>query len=438
MSASNTMRMAILTASLATITVAAVAQNQNQANQQPAQQQAQPQQQPQQKKSFWQKIQNMSQGAQNTMQNGTNTVQNTVQQGTSTVQGTMQNGTNVMQNGVQQVQNGAQQGAQGVQQGVPFGGGNGNAAFNGGGGNCGASCFDAGPFQANISQLIMSQQGGWHIIRMNVQFHNATNQPLAIAYHDGSMVMIDNNGNTYIPAGGNPGAVQGMGIDRGNQTDSQFVLSPGQTGNAMFSVARVRDNNSPVGTGYSYNFTIDELQAQNGAMAIPVRTYHLNVPSLSPSTVSSGASFPAAGSPANGYVGNGKGSAVGYPAAAATGYTGTSTTAPQGAVATQPGMVPVTQTRMVNGRPVTTTTYQAARPGATPVQQRMVNGRLVNVTPAPAVNNTGVNNAAMRSTVAPTATAVKAPIPAPAAKPTPVVTKTTTAAPAKKPVTAPR
>jgi hypothetical protein len=40
-----------------------------------------------------------------------------------------------------------------------------------------------------------------------------------------------------IPAGGNPGQLQGMGIDRGNQTDSQFQLGPGQTGYALFSVA---------------------------------------------------------------------------------------------------------------------------------------------------------------------------------------------------------
>ena len=40
----------------------------------------------------------------------------------------------------------------------------------------------------------------------------------------------------------------------------------------MFSVARARGNDSPIGTGYTYKFTIDELEAQNGAMAFPVRT----------------------------------------------------------------------------------------------------------------------------------------------------------------------
>jgi hypothetical protein len=382
----NATRIAV---AITTFAAVSVAQTQTQAqppqnqNQQPNQQQTQPTQ-PQQKKSLWQKMkETAAQGTQNTVQQGTGAVQNTVQQGTG-----------VIQNGTQQVQSGAQQGIQGIQQGAQFPGANGNSngAFSGGGGgagSCGGNCFDAGPFQANVSQMTMSQQGAWHIIRMNIQFHNSSNQPLIIAYHDGSMVMVDNNGATYVPAGGNPGALQGMGIDRGNQTDSQFVLGPGQTSSALFSVARVRGNDSPVGTGYSYNFTIDELQAQNGAMAIPVRSYNLNFPSLAPSAVSStAAAFPSVSSPAKSYAGT----TTAYPA-----------------TAVQPG-------------------------AAVPVQQqRIVNGRVVPVTPA-----TAINNAAIKST----ATTAKAPVAATAVKPIPVATaaapKPATPAkptPAKKPAT---
>jgi hypothetical protein len=152
-------------------------------------------------------------------------------------------------------------------------------------------CFNAGPFLANVSQMTMSQQGGWHVISMNIQFQNTTTQPLIIAYHDGSMVMTDNNGATYQGAGGNPGELQGMGIDRGAQTDPQFVLNPGQTSSAMFSVARGRPANSPIGTGYTYNLTIDELQPQNGATAIVLRSYNLNFPTLTPGSGSNLNSF---------------------------------------------------------------------------------------------------------------------------------------------------
>jgi len=394
MSTKNSTRIIILIATMVAFSVAAAAQqnqnqnpNSNQTNQNQTQPQNQPvqQQQQQKKKSVWQRVKD----AQNAIQG-----QSTTQQG-----GTVQQTGQQVQNGVQQGQNGAQQGMQGVQQGASNGlqTNQASGAFSGGGGGagaCGPSCFDAGPFQANVSQMTMSQEGGWHIVRMNILFHNSTNQPLIVAYHDGSMVMVDNNGNTYIPAGGNPGQLQGMGIDRGNQTDSQFALAPGQTGNALFSVARGRAPNSPVGTGYTYNLTIDELQPQNGAMAIPVRTYNLNFPSLVPGT--SNAAFASVPSPASGFVGGGN---------------GTSTALPQGNaqnVSGQRGVgVPAQQQRIVNGRPA---------PGTT-----------VPTTPTPVVKNAAMKTPV--TTTNPSAAAVK-PIPA-----TTATKPTTTNTPKKTPTT---
>ncbi len=386
----------VAVAGLAAVSLGTIAQAQNQSqNQQQTQQQTQ-QAQPQKKKGFWQKIkESAAQSMQNGVQQGTDAAQGTVQQGTNAAQGAMQQGTSAVQNGSQQMQNTAQQGMQGVQQGA-FSSNQGPSAFGGGGGAgaCGPTCFDAGPFQANVAQMTLSQQGAWHIIRMNIQFHNATNQPLIIAYKDGSMVMVDNNGATYQAAGGQPGALQGMGIDRGNQTDSQFVLGPGQTGNALFSTARYRDQTSPVGTAYSYNFSIDELQSQNGAMAIPVRAYSVNFPSLAPTTVGGNAAFASAPAPATGYN-NGKASSV-----------GAGVMRPQGATQA----VPAAQPRMVNSS-VANRAPQAVAPST---QQRMVN--------APAANARAgtVSNAGMRAPVAATPAAK----PAAAVRPVPVTTKT--------------
>jgi len=411
MRGTNSRWIVVLITTLALAVTAGAQQNQNQAqtNQNQAQpsqaQQNAPQQQPQ-KKGFWQKVRDAAQQGQNTLQQGTNTVQQGGQQ--------VQNGTQQIQNGVQQgLQPGAQPGMQpsmpqsngstGSQSGQPSG------AFSGGGagaGACGPSCFDAGAFQANVSQMTMSQEGGWHVIRMNIQFHNTTNQPLTIAYHDGSMVMVDNNGNTYIPAGGNPGQLQGMGIDRGNQTDSQFVLGAGQTGNALFSVARGRGPTSPIGTAYSYNFTIDELQLQNGAMAIPVRTYNLNFPSLAPGV--SNAAFTSGGSPAGGVVAGGRATSAGAASAAAR--------VPQGNVAAQPG---------TPGQPApVNSSVVAPNP-----QQRMVNARPNTAAPAQAATQPIVNNAAIRTPLNSSRSAASA---APPAKPSPA-TKPTTPVPTKKP-----
>lgn len=262
-----------------------------------------------QNESIWQKLKKQAK------QSG----QNAAQQGSQQVQQQMQQ----LPGGGNQT-NGSQSPCGSLTGGNGNNGGNGavlnNAAYNSGGGgdanftagSCGPQCFNAGPFAAAVSQMTMSQQGGWHVIRMNMQFHNSTNQPLIIAYHDGSMVMVDNLGNTYIPAGGYPGAVSGIGIDRGNQTDSQFVLGPGQTANALFSVARGRAPNSAIGTGFAYNLTIDELQPQNGADAIVARTYDLNFPNLAPGANNASFSSPG-GVPTNapGVASGGKGAAVG-------------------------------------------------------------------------------------------------------------------------------
>jgi len=288
MGRNDLLQMCFGTALLAAISITAGAQTQNQTTQTQNQTQTQTTQgqtqaqpaQPTQKQSFWQKMKaSAMQGAQNSAQQGSQQVQQGVQGATQGVQQGVNGATQGMQQGVQGATQGMQQSGQQMVTGAnPM-----NTSFSGAGAgsSCGSSCFNAGPFQANVQQMTMSQQGAWHVIRMNIQFHNSTNQPLTIAYKEGSMVMVDNNGNTYVPAGGNPGELQGMGVDRGSQTDSQFQLGPGQTGSAMFSVARVRSDTSPVGTAYQYNLTIDELQAQNGAMAIAVRSYNMNFPSLS-------------------------------------------------------------------------------------------------------------------------------------------------------------
>jgi len=390
------------------------------------------QQQPQQKESIWQKLKNSAK----------QTGQSTVQQGTQQVQ-----------QGAQQVQQGAQQMQQNVQQQIPGAGGQMNAApqapcgsltgANGGGnltnssyngtvGSCGPQCFNAGPFAAAVTQMTMSQQGGWHVVRMNIQFKNLTDQPLSIAYHDGSMVMVDNFGNTYIPAGGSAGAVQGLGIDRGNQTDSQFTLAPGQSGNAMFAVARGRSNQSAVGTGYTYNFTIDELQAQNGADAIPVREYNVNFADLAPGATSAGFGGPGSsptGAPVTNVAGTGKakGSAV-----AGSSYVGGTPATPmgvgvpaqgapvQGALAgSTPGAIAPNGKGAAIGRGVST---PARRGVASTVQTPVAAAPVVAAAPA----QRPVNNAALRANPA---TAVK---PTPAAKPIParVPAKKTTTTPA--------
>ncbi len=243
-----------------------------------------------------------------------------------------------------------------------------NTAFSGGAsGSCGQNCFNAGPFAAAVSQMTMSQQSYWHVIRMEIQFHNATNQPIALAYHEGSMEMVDELGNAYQGAGGNPGELQGMGIDRGGQTDSQFVLGPGQTSSAIFTVARARNSTQPIGTSFTYNLTVDQLQAQNGAQAIVGRQYNLNFPNLAPG--SAGGAFPSS-SPSNSFVGGAGNATSGVASYVGAGSSGSTNSA---------------------------TTSASSSGRAIPVQRTAVNAQ----TPTAANNRRGaVSNAALKSTPA--------------------------------------
>lgn len=347
--------------------------------------------------SIWQKIKKSAQ------QTGQDAAQQGGQQVQQKVQQQVPGAANQM-NGTQQ----SPCGSLNQTPGAPGGATLNNASYNTGApGSCGPQCFNAGPFDANVTQMTMSQQGYYHIIRMNVQFHNSTNQPLIIAYHDGSMVMVDNLGNTYGPAGGNPGELQGMGIDRGNQTDSQFVLGPGQTGNALFSVARARGNDSAIGNGFAYNLTIDELQAQNGAQAIPVRQYNLNFPTLAPGASNSMIASPGTG-PASGSSFNGA------PGSAAPGMAASSAVPAQ----------------RVNTRGIAA----QGKGSAIGVQGTAANPNAVAARAAARNPRAPVNNAALQSNTAATANPAAAVKPIPAktpAKKTTQATTTTTTPPAK-------
>jgi type II secretory pathway pseudopilin PulG len=294
-----------------------------------------------------------------------------------------------------------------------------NAGYAGAGGpnyssgSCGPQCFNAGPFAAAVTQTTLSQEGGYHIIRMNMQLRNLTNQPLMIAYHDGSSVLVDNFGSTYnIPGAFGTPVIQGMGIDRGNQTDSQFTLGPGQTGNVLVTMARARNNQSAVGTGYTYNFTIDELQAQNGADAALVRQYNLNLPSITPGASNVG--LPSGGaSPATNVAGGGRGkrgtaSAAGAPVGAVAGVPAQGVmpnangVPAAGTVPGQPGVVNATS-RMVPGQAQPASIAAGGKGAAIGA---VANPRAVGV---PGQNPPGVVNAGGRIGVPPANARVAAP-----------------------------
>ncbi|MDQ1468887.1 MAG: hypothetical protein QOJ99_367 [Bryobacterales bacterium] len=138
-------------------------------------------------------------------------------------------------------------------------------------------CYDAGPFVAEIAQATLSREGNFQdrVVRLNVRFRNKTNQPISLAYVAGTSVLIDNLGRRFAWGSGHDVSATGIGKVESNKADPQFVLRPGESRAATFTLFRKRPpQNDPDGSGYTYEVTIAQLEVlYNGQQ---VRTTRVN------------------------------------------------------------------------------------------------------------------------------------------------------------------
>lgn len=147
-------------------------------------------------------------------------------------------------------------------------------------------CYNAGPFVAEIQQLMASQVAGaarHQTLTLNVRIRNTSGQPIILAYKPTSSAAIDNLGNRYVY--GRPGthdtSFKGIGIVARNTADPQFTLAPGQSRNAQFNVTRFNAAGQQLGTGYSYDVVLVELEALPSQQLRTLREHSLSFPNLS-------------------------------------------------------------------------------------------------------------------------------------------------------------
>lgn len=142
------------------------------------------------------------------------------------------------------------------------------------------------PFTADVEQVRASRIGNFkdHLIRMQIRFRNITDQPVILGYKSGSGAMMDNLGNQYYwgRAGTVDGSVSGMGTVTRSKADPQFVLNPGETRSASFQMIRYRPGNSQIGTSFTYDVVIEQLEVLPSQQIRSVRDYSLNFPDLRP------------------------------------------------------------------------------------------------------------------------------------------------------------
>jgi len=149
-------------------------------------------------------------------------------------------------------------------------------------------CYSAGSFVAEIIGLTPSTIAYYStpvdVLQARVRFRNLTNQPIILGYAAGSAVITDNFGNRYAsttPVNGD--GAKGIGIVRDNQADPQFVLRPGASGDATFSLSRGRARTDRAGARFTLDLTIAQLEVLDGRQIRTVREYAVGVPNLTAS-----------------------------------------------------------------------------------------------------------------------------------------------------------
>ena len=138
-------------------------------------------------------------------------------------------------------------------------------------------CYDAGPFVAEVTSVTASQTapGQHHIIKLNIRFRNTSTQNLALGYKPLTSQATDNLGNPYSCCGTTDDiSVTGMPIVAGAVNPS-FVLKPGQSSNATFTVARFYPKTA-LGTSFTHDAVVMELEIINASQIRDGREYSMH------------------------------------------------------------------------------------------------------------------------------------------------------------------
>ena len=147
-----------------------------------------------------------------------------------------------------------------------------------------ARCAHPGPFVAEIQNITSALSGPYqdHVMRINVQFRNVTSEPLILGYSAKSSKMVDNLGNEYYwgHAGTYDRSVTGMGIVESRSAGADFVLQPGQQRMATFQVTRYSTIRKQLGTGFTWDFAVEQLEILPSSQVRAGRQYSLNFQDL--------------------------------------------------------------------------------------------------------------------------------------------------------------
>jgi len=141
-------------------------------------------------------------------------------------------------------------------------------------------CYFAGPYYAEVAQITSARVGTYkdHVLRVNLKIHNLTQEPLILAYVASSSLMTDNLGNRYFWGRVNTvdTSATGIGTSTKRSANSSFVLNPGKSRNATFQLIRYRPGNTPLGTEFSWDIALAELEVLSPEHVATKREYAMS------------------------------------------------------------------------------------------------------------------------------------------------------------------
>jgi hypothetical protein len=158
-------------------------------------------------------------------------------------------------------------------------------------------CYNAGIFAADVLQVTPSFPpfAALQMLRVRIRFKNATDAPLMLGYVGDSAVATDTYGGRYtIHQMAYGDGVKGIGVVRRGEADSQFVIGPGVTGDAVFTLSRVRrpDKRDPIGTEFSLDLSAAQLEMLPSRQIRTVREYAVGFTGLTASSAGTAAPSP--------------------------------------------------------------------------------------------------------------------------------------------------
>lgn len=146
-------------------------------------------------------------------------------------------------------------------------------------------CQSSGPFVAEVAQVTGSRLPNNtqdHMLRINLRVRNVSSEPVVLAYKSGTSLATDEHGNRYYWGSANTydRSARGIGVSSSRSVDAQFALRPGESRTATFEVRRFRTGRGVVGSAWTWDVALDQVEPLAGGQVRVVREHSLSFQGL--------------------------------------------------------------------------------------------------------------------------------------------------------------